>query len=132
MMFIDPKAAMPSARVSARPSASSVARRQAGDHGATRKPSRPSSAAMSFARAASPRQVTVSRRAESEARADSTSASAASACSTSQMQAPQVRPETTSSSRCVPSRNVSAKGARSSPATIASGRSTPASVSRRA
>ena len=76
---------------------------------------------VSFARAASPRQVTVSRRAESEARAESTSGSAASACSTSQMQAPQVRPETTSSSRCVPSRSGSAKGARSSPATVASG-----------
>ena len=59
MMFIEPNAAMPKARTSARPSASSVARRQAGDHGATRKPSRASSATKSLARAALPRQVTV-------------------------------------------------------------------------
>ena len=133
--FIDPKAAMPSARISARPSASSVARRQAGDQGAARKPSRATSAAKARARAASPRQAMVKRRAERLARALITSGSAATACSSSHTQAPQVRPETIRSSSITPPPLSRAWAAKSvvtgSAAPCSAGRSSPAGISRR-
>ncbi len=127
--FIAPKAAMPRARSSSRPSASSLARRQAGEKGATRKPSRAISAAKSLARAAGPSQARVRRRVERFARARRTSGSACSACSTSQTQAPQVRPETTSSSRCRPGFSSSAWAAKSVGG-ASTGRSAPAAMAR--